>query len=217
MGKLVKGIPLVLCRHWAIVMFACLGLMSTSTIPSRLADGEPPVSAQPEMAQAAEADGASTAATDTAYDRFLQRFERLRDRAERRHRLASAIIRAARKNDIDADLLFAVIAVESRFDPNAVSSVGARGLGQVMFSTAKSVAPHAVRHPSDLRNVRKNLDVTARYLKQLLDEWDGDVRDALLAYHGGPSAPKKRGPDRYVERVQTYLTALKEDLDEAAG
>jgi len=215
--SLTTRIPRLIRRHWILIVLTCVGVMWTSAVPSLVAVDEPAGLGRPEMAQAAESEAANTTAVNAAYDRFLKGFERLKSRADRRHRLASEITQAARKHHIDADLLFAVIAVESRFDPNAVSSGGAHGLGQVLFSTAKAVAPHAVHRPSDLHNVRQNLDVTARYLKQLLDEWDGDVRDALLAYHAGPEGPKERGPNPYVERVQTYIAAIKEDRNEAAG
>ncbi len=193
----------------------CLVMLAATVGPSRLVEAEKLIDSHPVTTIPDRAVGGdqkvekSSTAPDPVYDRFLQRF--IRAHAKQRQYLEREIKRAATKNDVDPDLLFALIAVESRFDPKAVSPEGARGLGQVLFSTGKAVAPKIVRRPKDLHSVRHNLTVTARYLKQLLDEWDGDIRAALLAYRDGPAGPQEHGPDRYVKRIQTYIASLKEE------
>lgn len=69
---------------------------------------------------------------------------------------------------------------ESRFNPNAVSKAGARGLTQLMPGTAKGLKVQDINDPLE------QLDAGARYLKQQLDAFGGDYSKALAAYNGGP-------------------------------
>ncbi len=156
-----------------------------------------------------------TAIQDSVYDRFLQGFRHLRTDAARRRYLAREIVRAATHNQVDPDLLFAVVAMESEFNSMARSAKGARGLGQIMFTTTHAVAPQLVRRPNDLYNVRRNLSVTAFYLRRLLIESDGDLQEALAAYHYGPAEghPGRRGESLYVGRICTYFASLKARQD----
>ena len=155
--------------------------------------------------------GVSATGDDPVTDQFLQRFRPLREDSARRHTLAAEIATAATEHGLDPDLLFALVAVESRFNSIAVSRRGARGLGQLMFPTARAVAPTLVRRPPDLYNARRNLDVTARHLRELLMEQRGDLRAALAAYrlgrHGGRMA--RREDDRYVGLICTHYASLK--------
>jgi soluble lytic murein transglycosylase-like protein len=125
--------------------------------------------------------------------------------------MAAEVVTAATQNRLDPDLLFALAAVESNFDTTAVSRKGARGLGQVMFPTARAVAPALVHGPEDLYDVRRNLAVTARYLRELLTAGGGDLRVALTMYHRGPhdQHPPRHGDDRYVGLISTYYASLK--------
>jgi soluble lytic murein transglycosylase-like protein len=150
-------------------------------------------------------------ADDEVTDQFLQGFRPLREDAARRHALAGEITTAATAHGLDPDLLFALVAVESRFNSTAVSRKGARGLGQLMFPTARAVAPTLVHRPGDLYSVRRNLTVTARHLSELLTEQDGDLRAALTAYHLGRHAGHRarREEDRYVGLVCTHYASLK--------
>ncbi len=148
---------------------------------------------------------------DPLYDEFLMEFRRLRGDAVRRRYLTVQVLSASAEHEVDPDLLFALIAAESRFDSKAVSPKGARGLGQMMFRTAQSVAPREVRRPEDLHNVRRNLYATALLLRQLMDEGKGDLREALRAYHGGSGFRNGKGRDsnEYVARVSMYYAYLK--------
>ncbi len=148
---------------------------------------------------------------DPLYDEFLKEFKRLRGDAARRRYLTAQVLAASAEHHVDPDLLFALIAVESRFDSKAVSPKGARGLGQMMFRTARSVAPREVGRPEDLHNVPRNLYATALLLRQLMDEGNGDLREALRVYHGGSGIRNGKGRDsnEYVARVSTYYAYLK--------
>ena len=148
---------------------------------------------------------------DAVTDEFLQSFRRLRENTHQRRALAAEVVTAATENRLDPDLLFALVAVESNFNSTAVSHKGARGLGQLMFSTAREVAPTLVRRPADLDNVRRNLAITARHLHDLLMERGGDLRATLTAYHLGRyhGHGPRRENDRYVGLICTYYASLK--------
>ena len=143
---------------------------------------------------------------DPLYDGFLQQYAPLRRDEERRHYLTAQVLAAATAHGLDPDLLFALIATESSFDSQAVSSKGARGLGQMIFTTARAAAPGTVRRPEDLHDVPRNLHATAVHLRKLLAERDGDLRDALRAYYAGEWDRYRTRPDReqYVARVSTH-------------
>jgi soluble lytic murein transglycosylase-like protein len=94
------------------------------------------------------------------------------------------IIAAEAKYALPAGLLDAVIFAESRYDPLAISSVGAVGLGQLMPGTARELG---VRNRFD---PLENLDGAARYLRNMLDRF-GMVHLALAAYNAGPAAVER--------------------------
>lgn len=109
------------------------------------------------------------------------------DLARRAQRYAPLIERIAAQHEVAAQLVRAVISVESCFDPHAVSAVGARGLMQLMPDTAKHYGI------VDLFNPEANLQAGVRYLAGLIKRYDGDLRLALAAYNAGPGAVRKYG------------------------
>lgn len=109
------------------------------------------------------------------------------DLAKRAQHYMPMIERIANRHGVAARLVRSVISVESCFDPHAVSSVGARGLMQLMPSTAKHFGI------VDLFNPKANLEAGVRYLAQLLKRYDGNLRLALAAYNAGPGAVHKYG------------------------
>jgi soluble lytic murein transglycosylase-like protein len=124
--------------------------------------------------------------------------------------LVALIARAAQANGIDPALLAAVARAESGFDPRARSSAGARGLMQLMPARARALG---ITDPDD---PAQSLDGGARYLRQQLDAFDGDLRLALAAYNTGPSAVQRHGgvPPysetlAYVPRVLGYYEGFR--------
>ncbi len=104
-----------------------------------------------------------------------------------RKKIDQAVADAASKYGLPAGLVESVIRHESGFDPRAVSTAGAQGLMQLMPATAKELG---VDDPFD---IRQNVDAGSRYLKQMLDRFDGDLRKALAAYNAGPGTVRKYG------------------------
>ncbi|HET8657076.1 MAG TPA: lytic transglycosylase domain-containing protein [Longimicrobiaceae bacterium] len=98
--------------------------------------------------------------------------------------LARSIDEAAQANGIDPEVAFGLVRTESSFKNSATSNVGAIGLTQLMPATARWLEPGTTRN--DLRDPETNLNLGFRYLRQLIDRYDGDTRLALLAYNRGP-------------------------------
>jgi soluble lytic murein transglycosylase-like protein len=114
----------------------------------------------------------------------------------------SAIDRAASRHGVDPNLVRALVKVESNFNPNAVSNKGAMGLMQLMPRTASGLS---VSNPFD---PQQNVDAGVRHLRQLLDNFGGDVRLSLAAYNAGAGAVKRNGGvPRYVE-TQNYVKRI---------
>lgn len=101
--------------------------------------------------------------------------------------IAPVIREAARRHDVSESLLTAVIAVESGFDPRAVSPKGARGLMQLMPDTARRFGV------KDVFAVHDNLHGGAAYLRQLITLFDNDLSLALAAYNAGEGAVMRAG------------------------
>ncbi|HXN56008.1 MAG TPA: lytic transglycosylase domain-containing protein [Myxococcales bacterium] len=131
-------------------------------------------------------------------------------RPDDQRRLLAALIRAARKDGFDPLLLAAVIHVESRFDPYAVSSVGARGLMQLMPATANWLLSSGVpMKPTALFNGPLNVELGSRYLRQMMDRFDGDLSLALVAYNAGPRVARSLKPhSKAWKRLQGYPHAV---------
>jgi len=97
--------------------------------------------------------------------------------------LAQAIMRAADLHRIPRSLAFAVVQVESGFDPTARSASNALGLTQILLSTARDVDPTAT--VEKLLTPAYNAHVGMEYLRRLLDRYQQDPRLALIAYNSG--------------------------------
>lgn len=113
---------------------------------------------------------------------------------------------AAARYNISVDLLKAVAKAESNFNTKAVSKAGAMGVMQLMPATAKGLG---VTDPFD---ARQNIMGGAKYLKENLDRFGGNVSLALAAYNAGPNSVKKYGgippykeTQNYVKTVTSYM------------
>jgi soluble lytic murein transglycosylase-like protein len=98
--------------------------------------------------------------------------------------LARQIADAAAAHDIDLRIAFGLVATESGFRRTARSPVGATGLAQLMPATARWLEPGTTRR--QLEDPETNLRLGFRYLRKMIDHYDGDTHLALLAYNRGP-------------------------------
>ena len=144
----------------------------------------------------------SLADTTNAVDRFdaevwlrasEQRLARFLDDHEQRLELLNIVYREAHRQKLDADLVLAVMHVESAFDRYAISRVGAQGLMQVMPFWRLEIG----RPQDNLTEVETNIRYGTTILAHYLEVAQGDLVDALARYNGS------RGRLKYPERVVT--------------
>ena len=129
----------------------------------------------------------------------------------KRQDIEGMIDRVADSVSLAPELIRSVVAVESDFDPEAVSPVGAQGLMQLMPATAAELGVQ------DSFDPQQNLLGGSRYLKQLLDKYDGDLDHALAAYNWGQGNVDRKGLERMPEETRNYLVKVKSRLAAQAG
>ncbi len=135
--------------------------------------------------------------------------------------LAGLVSEVSARHGMDPDLIAAVVAAESAFNPLAVSPVGARGLMQLMPETARLYGVKDVHDP------RQNLEGGVAYLKDLLARYRGNMTLALAAYNAGPGAvqrasgvPEYRETQDYIRKIESRYGPLPGSgaaMDDIAG
>jgi len=114
---------------------------------------------------------------------------------------------AANKYKLSPSLIAAVIKAESNGNPEAVSSAGAKGLMQLIDTTAADMGV------TDVFDPQENINGGAKYLRNLLDRF-GDVKIALAAYNAGPEAVKRYGGIPPYRETINYVNSVMEKLSE---
>ncbi|NVK30943.1 MAG: lytic transglycosylase domain-containing protein [Gammaproteobacteria bacterium] len=121
------------------------------------------------------------------------------------------IERFARTYKVDKNLVKAVVAVESCFDPKAVSHVGAQGLMQLMPRTAQHLG---VQNPF---NREENIRGGVKYLRELMDRFPNNTKLALAAYNAGPTAVAKYGGIPPYRETQNYVKKVMKQYQAYSG
>ena len=110
---------------------------------------------------------------------------------------------AAARYNVDADLITSVIAVESNFDPKAVSRKKARGLMQLLPETAARLGVRNIEDPQE------NIDAGTRYLRELLQKYNNNLVLALAAYNAGPERIQRYGRVPPFAETISYVRRVK--------
>jgi len=125
------------------------------------------------------------------------------------------IVRAAKRHGVDPALVKAIIMAESGYNARAVSKKGASGLMQLMPITAKALGVKNALDPEH------NVNGGVKYFRNLLDQFNDDVKLAVAAYNAGSSKvrehqdiPPIRATQLYVKKVLEYYEYYKKEMEE---
>jgi soluble lytic murein transglycosylase-like protein len=123
------------------------------------------------------------------------------------------VIQAASRHQVDPALIKAIIMAESGYNTRAISKRGAKGLMQLMPATAQALGV------VDVFNPKQNISGGVRYFKQLVNQFDGDVKLALAAYNAGSrnvrhyqGIPPFKETRYYIKKVFKYYEIYKDQM-----
>lgn len=116
---------------------------------------------------------------------------------------------AAARYKVDADLISSVIAVESNFDPKAVSRKNARGLMQLLPETAARLGVQNIDDP------KENIEAGTRYLSELLQKYGNDLVLTLAAYNAGPERVQQYGNVPPFPETISYVRRVKRGYEQS--
>lgn len=144
-------------------------------------------------AQTANASGTKAASQPVAPSASVQK---------RIESYSDTIQAASQKYGVNPNLIKAVMASESGGKPNAQSSKNAKGLMQLIDSTAADMGVQNVWNP------QQNIFGGAKYLKQMLDKFQGDLPSAVASYNAGPAAVEKQGGVPAIKETKDYVSKV---------
>ena len=154
----------------------------------------------------------NTSTNSSNLDNSLDAYS-LEDNSVSMEDIYSTVDKYCNKYGVDKNLVLAIIKQESNFNPNAVSSAGAKGLMQIMDFNLES---YEVENRFD---IDENIEAGVKHIKSYLDMYDENIEMALMAYNAGPGTVERRGvtslsdlykmpeeTQNYVAKIMTQLT-----------
>lgn len=143
---------------------------------------------------------------DKRHKGSFQSLSALHDIPKKHTKFSDIVSKVSEKYKVSENLIHAVIKAESAYNPNAISVKGAGGLMQLMPATARQYGVSDIFSPSE------NIDGGTKYLKFLLERYNGNINMALAAYNAGEGSVDKYGdippfPETraYVDKISMFL------------
>ena len=133
---------------------------------------------------------------------YSAKAETATDKISTREQIKGLVSRISKKHGVDEKLVNALIKQESGFNPNAKSKVGAMGLMQLMPATAKGLGVNNAMDPE------QNVEGGVKYLKSMLNKYNGNVILALAAYNAGPGAVDNYDGVPPYKETQNYVKSI---------
>lgn len=150
----------------------------------------------------------SAAARSQMIDSYaaVQRFSLQDEPQTARQNIDRLIDKVAAHVRLAPELIHSVVNAESDYQADAVSHAGAQGLMQLMPETASELGV------DDSFDPEQNLFAGSRYLKQLLEKYDGDLDHALAAYNWGQGNVDRRGLEQMPDETRRYIAKVKQGM-----